>query len=341
MLNSKLDLLSEHSISFLRILCDYAAIAIQNARSMTLIQELTITDDVTGLFNARHLYTMLDEQVALGKVFSLMFVDLDHFKSVNDTHGHLIGSRLLAEIGGLLKRSLGPNNAAFRYGGDEFVALLPGMGKAAASGTTMALCEDLRNARFLEGAGLSLHVSGSFGLATFPEDGDTVQTILRSADTMMYEAKKTRNNVAVAGKGTMDWEEMAEKTSGSRRAVSEMFVERDHRCLATRPFPLCRKALSLFNSPDALWALVGLVTLERDGAAGVGLDDVAVFGGDGVDSEVPYSQVDGLVGDDLHEGKLTEVEGFLGGDLEPVTPGKELGGGFDDVLLVLACCREG
>jgi diguanylate cyclase (GGDEF)-like protein len=220
LLNSKLDLLSEYSISFLRILCDYAAIAIQNARSMTLIQELTITDDVTGLFNARHLYTMLGEQVALGQVFSLMFVDLDHFKSVNDTHGHLLGSRLLAEIGGLLKRSLGPNNAAFRYGGDEFVALLPGMGKAAASGTTMALCEDLRNARFLEGAGLSLHVSGSFGLATFPEDGDTVQTILRSADTMMYEAKKTRNNVAVAGKGTMDWEEMAEKTSGSRRAVS-------------------------------------------------------------------------------------------------------------------------
>jgi diguanylate cyclase (GGDEF)-like protein len=228
LLNSKLDLLSEYSISFLRILCDYAAIAIQNARSMTLIQELTITDDVTGLFNARHLYTMLGEQVALGQVFSLMFVDLDHFKSVNDTHGHLIGSRLLAEIGGLLKRSLGPNNAAFRYGGDEFVALLPGMGKAAASGTTMALCEDLRAARFLEGAGLSLHVSGSFGLASFPEDGDTVQTILRSADTMMYEAKKTRNNVAVAGKGTMEWGEMAEKTSGSRRAVSEMFVEHDH-----------------------------------------------------------------------------------------------------------------
>jgi diguanylate cyclase (GGDEF)-like protein len=227
LLNSKLDLLSEYSISFLRILCDYAAIAIQNARSMTLIQELTITDDVTGLFNARHLYTMLDEHVGLGKVFSLMFVDLDHFKTVNDTHGHLIGSRLLAEIGGLLKRSLGPNNAAFRYGGDEFVALLPGMGKAAASGTTMALCGDLRAGRFLEGAGLSLRVSGSFGLATFPEDGNTVQTILRAADTMMYEAKKTRDNVAVAGKGKMEFEGMVDKTPSSRRAVAELFIERD------------------------------------------------------------------------------------------------------------------
>jgi diguanylate cyclase (GGDEF)-like protein len=227
LLNSKLDLLSEYSISFLRILCDYAAIAIQNARSMTLIQELTITDDVTGLFNARHLYTMLDEQVGQGQVFSLMFVDLDRFKSVNDTHGHLIGSRLLAEIGGLLRRSLGPKNAAFRYGGDEFVALLPGMGKSAASGTTMALREDLRSARFLEGAGLSLSVSGSFGLATYPEDGNTVPTILRAADTMMYEAKITRDSVAVSGKGTVSKAAKSAADSGPRQTVAGLFLERD------------------------------------------------------------------------------------------------------------------
>ncbi len=204
LLNSKLDLLSEYSISFLRILCDYAAIAIQNARSMTLIQELTITDDVTGLFNARHLYTMLDEQVRIGGEFSLLFVDLDHFKAVNDTHGHLVGSRLLAEVGGLMKRAMGPNNSAFRYGGDEFVALLPSAGKTDAVAATLKLCETLRTTRFLEGGGLSLSISGSFGLATFPEDGDTVPTILRAADTMMYEAKNTtRDNVAVAGRGLM------------------------------------------------------------------------------------------------------------------------------------------
>jgi len=228
LLNSKLDLLSEYSISFLRILCDYAAIAIQNARSMTLIQELTITDDVTGLFNARHLYTMLDEVVKTGKPFSLLFVDLDHFKSVNDTHGHLIGSRLLAEVGGLLKRCLGPNNSAFRYGGDEFVALLPGMGKAAATGVVMAVCDDLRSARFLEGAGLSLNLSGSFGLATYPEDGNSVPTILRAADTMMYEAKTTRDNVAVAGKGLLlERERITSGGRGSRQAVGGLYVERD------------------------------------------------------------------------------------------------------------------
>src|SRR5262252_4245122 len=91
LLNSKLDLLSEYSISFLRILCDYAAIAIQNARSVKRIHELTITDDCTGLFNSRHLYTLLDEQISLAASdrsleFSLVFIDLDRFKQVNDTY---------------------------------------------------------------------------------------------------------------------------------------------------------------------------------------------------------------------------------------------------------------
>ena len=207
LLNSKMDLLAEYSVSFLRILCDYAAIAIRNAHSLKRIQQLSITDDCTGLYNSRHLYQLLEEQIAasgpLRRVpFSLFFLDLDYFKNVNDTHGHLFGTRLLAEVGGLLKRCLGPHNPAFRYGGDEFVALLPNLSKPAAVTLVMGLCEQLRQTRFLEADGLSLNMLGSFGLATFPEDGDTVSAILRSADTMMYEAKNaTRNNVAVAGMG--------------------------------------------------------------------------------------------------------------------------------------------
>ncbi len=214
LLNSKLDLLSEYSISFLRILCDYAAIAIQNARRMKLIHELTITDDCTGLFNARHLYTLLDEQIARSasnpnNEFSLVFIDLDHFKQVNDTHGHLVGSRLLSEVGSLMKRCLGPQNACFRYGGDEFVTLLPGLGKEAAIEATTRLWELLRESRFLTGQGLSLSVAGSFGLATFPEDGNTVQAVIRSADTMMYAAKVTRDNIFVAGMGLVTGERPA------------------------------------------------------------------------------------------------------------------------------------
>ena len=199
LLNSKLDLLTEYSISFLRILCDYAAIAIQNSKSMTLIQELTITDDCTGLFNARHLYSQLTEQVELRGVFSLVFLDLDRFKQVNDTHGHQIGSLLLAEVGGLMKRTLGPETACFRYGGDEFVALMPRLNKRQAASLTNKLWTDLRSAHFLEGVGLKLQLSGSFGLATFPDDAMSVTEIIKASDKMMYAAKVQRDCVAVQG----------------------------------------------------------------------------------------------------------------------------------------------
>ena len=205
LLNSKLDLMSEYSLSFLRILCDYAAIAIQNANSMVRIHELSVTDDCTGLFNARHLYTMLDEEMVQVKErgrrpFSLLFIDLDRFKSVNDTHGHQVGSRLLAEVGSLMKRCIGPANAAFRYGGDGFVAFLPGANKEHAKEIAKRFWSELRKTEFMTAMGLNLRVAGSFGLATFPEDGSTIADIIRSADTMMYQAKaQGRDRIVVAG----------------------------------------------------------------------------------------------------------------------------------------------
>jgi diguanylate cyclase (GGDEF)-like protein len=208
--NSKLDLLPDSSISFLRVLCDYAAIALENARHVKLIQHLSITDDVTGLFNARHLYTVLEEEIATAasppgvtpiapKHFSLLFLDLDRFKSVNDTHGHLVGSRLLAEVGDLIRRAIGPDHAAFRYGGDEFVCLLRGLDKPAGTALAEHLRHCLINNRFLSAQGLSLPLTGSFGLATFPQDGPDMQSIIRSADTMMYISKANgRDRVSVA-----------------------------------------------------------------------------------------------------------------------------------------------
>ena len=195
LLNTKLDLENEYSISFLRILCDYAAIAIQNARSVKLIHELTITDDCTGLFNSRHLYTLLDEQIDLAAgdrstQFSLLFVDLDRFKQVNDTHGHLIGSRLLAEVGDLMRRTLGPANSCFRYGGDEFVILMPETEAGLALDLTKGIHAALMETPFGMKSGLTLKVSASVGLSSSPGDGTHMHEIIGTADARMYAVKR-------------------------------------------------------------------------------------------------------------------------------------------------------
>lgn len=209
--NSKLELMPGSSLSFLRVLCDYAAIALQNARQVNLVHRLTITDDCTGLFNARYLYTLLEQEIhtALKPAlkpgtghFSLLFFDLDRFKSINDTYGHLVGSRLLAEAGSLIKRTLGPQHAAFRYGGDEFVALLRGLDKSEASAAAANLRDKLRETDLLTGENMALRVTASFGLATFPQDGADLHSIIRAADTMMYCAKaEGRDCLVVATDG--------------------------------------------------------------------------------------------------------------------------------------------
>jgi diguanylate cyclase (GGDEF)-like protein len=206
--NSKLDLLPDASLSFLRVLCDYTAIALENARQVRLVHHLSITDDCTGLFNARYLYTMLEQEIAtlqdphvlsIKPEFSLLFLDLDHFKSVNDTHGHLVGSRLLAEIGSLIKRAIGPEHAGFRYGGDEFVVLMRGLDKPEGCELAMKLHDTMRTTPLLTGEGLNLNITASMGLATYPEDGVDLHAMIRAADTMMYKAKADgRDRLCVA-----------------------------------------------------------------------------------------------------------------------------------------------
>jgi diguanylate cyclase (GGDEF)-like protein len=199
---------NEPEVFFLQSICDYAAIAIENAKWVEKIQELTITDDCTGLYNARHLYKTLDTEVyrssRFGYEFSVLFIDLDHFKAVNDTYGHLIGSKLLAEIGYLVKAQLRLIDFAFRYGGDEFVVLLPQTGKDQALVVAKRLRDGLRATKFCHDEGLNLNVRASIGLATYPHDARDAHDIIRQADEMMYLVKNTtRDNIGIAQRGVM------------------------------------------------------------------------------------------------------------------------------------------
>jgi diguanylate cyclase (GGDEF)-like protein len=196
----------KEDIPVLKNLADYAAIAIENARYVQRIHELTITDDCTSLYNARHLNFVLDAEIyrstRYGYEFSVIFMDLDYFKQVNDTHGHLIGSKLLWMIGDIIKADLRMIDYAFRYGGDEFVVLLPQTSKENAL-TVVRRIKDLLNSKvfFIE-EGLNVRVTASFGVASFPTDARTRKDILRMADEAMYLVKHTsRNNIALAGEG--------------------------------------------------------------------------------------------------------------------------------------------
>ena len=156
----------------LQALADYAAIAIDNARAVEKIQELTITDDCTGLYNARHLYNTIDSEIhrssRFSYEFSVLFLDLDRFKLVNDTYGHLVGSRLLYEIGVTIKGRLRLIDYAFRYGGDEFVVLLPQTSKQYAMVVARRLLDLLRNTRFHLGDGLDIERARQHGYQRIP-----------------------------------------------------------------------------------------------------------------------------------------------------------------------------
>jgi len=190
-------------LNILSTIADFAAIAIDNARLIEKINQLTITDELTGLYNDRHFHALLEYEIERARraatALSLVFIDLDHFKQVNDTFGHLTGSRLLKEVGQVIREKTRRINHAARYGGDEFVILLPGTDQEGALGMTNNLRKNLQNEDFRADDGTPLKVTASFGIATYPVHASTKEELLRLADEAMYDVKKsTRDGVKVA-----------------------------------------------------------------------------------------------------------------------------------------------
>lgn len=198
----------DRDLALLEALADFAAIALENARTVKRIHELTITDDCTALYNARHMNFILETEVyrsqRYGYEFSLIFIDLDHFKNVNDTYGHLVGSTLLAEIGQFVRSNCRLIDFAFRYGGDEFVIVLPQASKESAVVAAHRLHQLLREQVWLVQDGLEIRITASLGVASYPADAKSKVELLHLADEAMYMVKNsTRDAVAVANQGAL------------------------------------------------------------------------------------------------------------------------------------------
>jgi diguanylate cyclase (GGDEF)-like protein len=181
------------SMPVLSILADYVAIAINNARNYEKIESLSITDDVTGLYNTRFLHQYLDQLLsassAKAKEVSLVFLDLDDFKRVVDTHGHLVGSKVLKEVAEVMAANLDDEDRIFRYGGDEYVITLPGQDKKAALNKVKTIRKSLAESTFLKDEGLQIKLTASFGIANYPHDAANQRELLHIADNSMYQSK--------------------------------------------------------------------------------------------------------------------------------------------------------
>ncbi|GAB4437213.1 MAG: hypothetical protein OHK0040_08530 [bacterium] len=194
---------TEEDLDILKHLSDYIAIAIDNARNFEKIQELTIKDDLTCLYNTRFFHEMLEREIRRSmrkrRELSLIFMDMDHFKEVNDTYGHLCGSKLLKEVADIIMESVRNIDIPIRYGGDEFVIILPETNKEQAKNVAERILNNIRDHSFLKEEGLNLKLTASIGFATFPDDAIDKTDLVKKADNAMYQVKNsTRNNVQAA-----------------------------------------------------------------------------------------------------------------------------------------------
>jgi len=181
-----------------RVLLEPAAVALDGALRIKRAEALSVTDDLTGLSNSRYLNLVLRRETKRasrsGRPLSLLFIDLDGFKRVNDTHGHLFGSRALVEAAGVIRSSARETDVVARFGGDEFSLVLPDTGGEGAFAVGERIRERVAAHPFLAVDGLDIHLSVSVGVATLPDAAASAEELVKAADAAMYLVKESGKN---------------------------------------------------------------------------------------------------------------------------------------------------
>lgn len=172
--------------------------ALDTALLLKRTEALSVTDDLTRLYNSRYLNHVLRRETKLavrtGRSLSLLFIDLDGFKSINDSHGHLAGSRALVEAGAVIRGSARETDIVARFGGDEFALILPDTGSPGALAVAERIRDRLARYSFLAGDGLDIHITASVGVATLPDVAGTADELVQAADAAMYRVKDRGKN---------------------------------------------------------------------------------------------------------------------------------------------------
>jgi diguanylate cyclase (GGDEF)-like protein len=190
---------TEH-VRLLESVCQHASSALNNALTFEKTKDSALIDPLTELPNARAFYMMLEQKIAecqrmSNESLAVLSIDVDDFKSINDRYGHAMGDRVLASVAGVIRKELRQMDILTRYAGDEFVAIMP----MASTSMAASIGERIRNAveeqKFTVRKGTVAHLGISFGVACYPEDGETTEELLTEAARKMQSNKHSRKTV--------------------------------------------------------------------------------------------------------------------------------------------------
>lgn len=186
----------------------HVGLALDNAQKYSEAKQLAYVDDLTDLYNVRYLNFVLDKEIKRSRRYqqplSVLFLDLDYFKGVNDRHGHLTGSRMLIEVAAVLKRCIRDTDVLVRYGGDEYTLLCPSTDGAGAMIVAERIRATIEQTEFRGDDGTQLKLTASIGVACYPEHAREKKDLLRMADAAMYHGKATSRNVVYLASSLLD-----------------------------------------------------------------------------------------------------------------------------------------
>jgi diguanylate cyclase (GGDEF)-like protein len=203
----------EPETALLRAMANQAASALENARLLRQLRDAAETDLVTGVYSHRHLQDRVRQETARASrahsPLSVLMVDLDDFKRINDEHGHQAGDRVLRAIAGALRAAVRTSDVVARYGGDEFVVLMPDTDESEARNVAERAESAVANLAHSMADGSTVNVTCSVGLALHPRDGRSGRALLRAADAAMYTHKRARAGSGRARRSSGSAEELA------------------------------------------------------------------------------------------------------------------------------------